>query len=75
MKTTATAIEGAMTLLGIYTDRPRAIMWECACKEAFSFERANQVARKIRRSRRSDGPSAAYKCKYCGAWHVGHRAP
>lgn len=42
----------------------------CAGKEAMTAERAQTVARQIRR--RKGGRPNAYRCVHCSSWHVGH---
>lgn len=60
-----------------YTIRQAA----CAGKQAFDRATANRVARETNQSRatgantkrKTQKPRAdAYKCKFCGHWHVGH---
>ena len=41
----------------------------CERKQSFSYARAQQVARQMRRC--DDEPVIAYRCRACGKWHVG----
>ena len=46
----------------------------CLGKEKFDlYSEADRVAKKVRRNTARNVPLAAYKCKFCGKFHIGRR--
>jgi len=43
----------------------------CTGKHQFDRAVAFEVARRMRRRARETEPAHAYRCRFCGGWHVG----
>jgi hypothetical protein len=68
-------IDGVPAMITAYTnliERPTdRVERSCSSKSAFGSRRAARSH--VSHGRHQDGTLRAYRCAFCGAWHLGHR--
>jgi hypothetical protein len=56
----------------MFIDRDLPLI-ERGCTSKVAFESRRAARSRSRHGRHQDGSLAPYHCRYCGAWHLGHR--